>query len=195
MKSAEYWQKRAEARMSRGIASADEVLSQLERAYAKAAREVQGDIRRLYERYGDEYGLSYADAIKDIEQSAYKEWRMTLADYVERINATGDAELLRELNTLSARARVTRLQTLEAAVKVSASELATKVKRLSRSCSAMPIRALITALHTTSSVVSASARRWKCFLLVWWQRRSPTRGAGRTTPLASGKTPMRSPPR
>jgi SPP1 gp7 family putative phage head morphogenesis protein len=130
MKSPEYWQKRAEARMSRGIASADEVLSQLERAYAKAAREIQSEVRRLYERYGDEYGLSYADAIKDIEQSAYKEWRMTLADYVERINATGNAELLRELNTLSTRARVTRLQTLEAAVKVNASELAAKGETL-----------------------------------------------------------------
>ncbi|HMM31622.1 MAG TPA: minor capsid protein [Clostridia bacterium] len=116
--------------MSRGIASADEVLSQLERVYAKAAREIQGEVRRLYERYGDEYGLSYADAIKDIEQSAYKEWRMTLADYVERINATGDVELLRELNTLSTRARVTRLQTLEAAVKVNASELAAKGETL-----------------------------------------------------------------
>ena len=116
--------------MSRGIASADEVLSQLERAYAKAAREIQSAVRRLYERYGDEYGLSYADAIKDIEQSAYKEWRMTLADYVERINATGNAQLLRELNTLSTRARVTRLQTLEAAVKVNASELAAKGETL-----------------------------------------------------------------
>lgn len=130
MKSPEYWQKRAEARMSRGIASADEVLSQLERAYAKAAREIQSEVRRLYERYGDEYGLSYADAIKDIEQTAYKEWRMTLADYVERINATGNAQLLRELNTLSTRARVTRLQTLEAAVKVNASELAAKGETL-----------------------------------------------------------------
>ncbi len=130
MKSAEYWQKRAEARMDRGMASAGEVLDQLERAYVKASREVESEIRRLYEKYADEYGLSYAEAIKYIDASDYKEWRMTLADYVERINATGDAELLRELNTLSTRSRVTRLQSLGTAVKVNSSELAAKGEEL-----------------------------------------------------------------
>ena len=130
MKSADYWKKRAEARMDRGMAAADAVLDQLERAYAKASRELQGDIRRLYEKYGDEYGLSYADAIKEIATSEYKDWRFTLAEYVERIRETGDAELLKELDTLATRARVTRLQTLETAIKVNTAELGRKGETL-----------------------------------------------------------------
>gem|GEM_PF-1071971 len=112
--------------MTRAHASADETLAQLQTAYAKASKEIQGEIRRLYERYGDEHGLSYADAIKYIDQSDYREWRMSLADYVDRINKTGDEELLRELDTLSTRSRVTRLETVQTAVKVNAAELAQK---------------------------------------------------------------------
>jgi SPP1 gp7 family putative phage head morphogenesis protein len=130
MKSADYWKKRAEARMDRGMAAADTVLDQLERAYAKASRELQGDIRRLYEKYGDEYGLSYADAIKYIDTSDFKDWRYTLEEYVVRIRETGDVDLLRELDTLATRARVTRLQTLETAIKVNAAELGQKGETL-----------------------------------------------------------------
>ena len=130
MKSPAYWKKRAEARMDRGTMEAEKVLEQMERAYAKAAKELHGDIRRLYEKYGDEYGLSYADAIKYIDTSDFKEWRFTLAEYVERIRATGDVELLRELDTLATRARVTRLQTLETAIKVNTAELGKKGEEL-----------------------------------------------------------------
>lgn len=126
MKSEEYWKQRAEARMTRGQVAAGETLKGLQEAYAKASKEIQGEIRRLYERYGDEHGLTYAEAIKYIDQSEYKDWRMSLADYVKRINATGDEELQRELDTLSTRSRVTRLETVQTAVKVNASELAQK---------------------------------------------------------------------
>lgn len=130
MRSVDYWKKRAEARMDRGMAAADTVLGQMERAYAKASRELQGEIRRLYEKYGDEYGLSYADVIKEIATSEYKDWRFTLEEYVERIRGTGDAELLKELDTLATRARVTRLQTLETAIKVNTAELGYKGETL-----------------------------------------------------------------
>lgn len=116
--------------MTRGTAAAEKVLEELERAYAKASKELQGDIRRLYEKYSNEYGLSYADAIKYIDASDFKEWRFTLEEYVERIRATGDMELLRELDTLSTRSRVTRLQTLETAIEVNTTELGQKGEEL-----------------------------------------------------------------
>lgn len=51
---------------------------------------------------------------------------MTLADYVDRINATNDADLLRELDALSARSRITRYQEVLTEIKVQAAELAQK---------------------------------------------------------------------
>lgn len=130
MTTAEYWAKRAEMRMDQGMAAADKVAAELLKSYQDMQKQVDYEVKRIFERYGDEYRLSYADAVKDIANSQYKEWRMTLAEYVERINATGDDELLRELNTLSARSRATRWQQVEMAIKVNASELAAKQEQL-----------------------------------------------------------------
>lgn len=44
----------------------------------------------------------------------YRTWRMDIEDYVEEIQTTGDNELLRELNTLAMRSRITRLDKLYA---------------------------------------------------------------------------------
>lgn len=130
MTTAEYWAKRAEMRMEQGMRAADQVAADLAKSYRNMQKQVDYEVKRIYERYGNEYGLSYADAVKDISNSQYKEWRYTLQEYVERINATGDEELLRELNILSARSRATRWQQVEAAIKVNASELAAKQEQL-----------------------------------------------------------------
>ena len=130
MTTAEYWAKRAEMRMEQGMRAADQVAADLVRSYRNMQKQVDYEVKRIYERYGNEYGMSYADAVKDIANSQYKEWRYTLQEYMERINATGDEELLRELNTLSARSRATRWQQVETAIKVNASELAAKQEQL-----------------------------------------------------------------
>lgn len=130
MRNAEYWAGRAEAVMNAGMADAGEVLTKLNRAYRTAGKAVQAEISALYSRYADKYGLTYAETLKDLAREEFREWRMDLAGYMERIKATGDAELLRELDALSTRSRVTRLQEVETAIKVQASELAARQEEL-----------------------------------------------------------------
>mgnify|MGYP001402995568 CR=1 FL=1 len=130
MRSAAYWEKRAIAVMDAGMASADKVLKGLQKAYDRAERQVLGQIESLYARYAGKYGLTFEQAIKSIAESEYKEWRMTVAEYVERIMATGNNELLREFDTLSTRSRVTRLEQVEAAIKVNVAELRTKQEQM-----------------------------------------------------------------
>ena len=126
MKSAEYWEKRALAVMDTGMEAADQVIARLNRAYSAAAKAIEGEISALFSRYATKHGLSYADALRDLTGKEYRDWRMTLEDYVERINATGDEALLRELDALSARSRITRYQEVLTEIKVQAAELAQK---------------------------------------------------------------------
>ena len=126
MKSAAYWEKRALAVMDTGMEDAEQVIDRLNRAYNAAAKAIEGEISALFSRYATKHGLSYADALRDLAGKEYRDWRMTLEDYVERINATGDGALLRELDALSARSRITRYQEVLTEIKVQAAELAQK---------------------------------------------------------------------
>ena len=58
----------------------------------------------------------------------YRTWRMDIEDYVEEIQATGDNELLRELNTLAMRSRITRLDKLYADTLVEIGKLSKDVR-------------------------------------------------------------------
>lgn len=120
---ARYWRDRAEMVMEKGMAKADVVLRDLQKMYAQAARDVQAEIDKLYRMYAQESGLSYADAQAYLNRAERTEWRMTLAEYVDRINATGDKALLAELNALAAQSRVRRFRQVHTAIDVAASEL------------------------------------------------------------------------
>ncbi len=126
MKSAAYWEKRAAAVMDAGMEEAGKAIARLNRAYRAAAKSIEGEISALFSRYATKQGLSYADALRDLTGKEYREWRMTLEEYVDRINATNDADLLRELDALSARSRITRYQEVLTEIKVQAAELAQK---------------------------------------------------------------------
>ena len=123
MTTAEYWRDRAEMVMEKGMAKADVVLRDLQKMYAQAARDVQAEIDKLYRMYAQESGLSYADAQAYLNRAERTEWRMTLAEYADRINATGDKALLAELNALAAQSRVRRFRQVLTAIDVAASEL------------------------------------------------------------------------
>lgn len=123
MNTAAYFKARAEAVKRRGMAQADQVTAQAVRAYQKADEAIAAEVRKIYERYGTDYGLTYAEAQKALSGSAYKEWRMTLAEYVERINQTGDKALQAELDALSARSRISRYEQLRTAISVETAAL------------------------------------------------------------------------
>jgi len=58
----------------------------------------------------------------------YRTWRMDIEDYVKEIQTTGDNELLRELNTLAMRSRITRLDKLYADTLVEIGKLSKDVR-------------------------------------------------------------------
>ena len=118
--------------MTQGLEKADAVARELEKSYRRAQREVQAAVDKIYATFAGESGLSYADAQAYLTKGELKEWRYTLEEYVERINASEDKDLLRELNALSARSRIRRLQQVQTAIDVAASELASRGEALTR---------------------------------------------------------------
>ena len=132
MTAAEYWAERNRMVMTQGLEKADAVARELEKSYRRAQREVQAAVDKICATFAGESGLSYADAQEYLTKSELKEWRFTLEEYVERINASGDKDLLRELNALSARSRIRRLQQVQTAIDVAASELASRGEALTR---------------------------------------------------------------
>lgn len=115
-KSKAYWEKRSEQQLLDLLDQADEVKDKLERYYSKAIRYINRDIKTLFGRYMTDNGIDTDKAMGLLSGNDYKEWRFTMEEYLQQIEATGNKALLLELNTLTMRKRITRLLALRAGI-------------------------------------------------------------------------------
>ena len=115
-KSKQYWAKRSEQKLTRVLADAEKTLNLLESQYKNASISINKDIKKLYSQFAGENNISMDKAMDLIHGSEYLEWRMSMDEYMQRIDMTGDQKLLLELNTLAMRSRITRLEALNAEI-------------------------------------------------------------------------------
>lgn len=97
--------------------------------YEQSLAHIEKDIRALYQRFATDNGLDMVATQRLLMGSEYRVWRMDLQEYVAKINATGDKELLRELNTLAMRSRITRLDALRSETIKEMIQLSEKTER------------------------------------------------------------------
>ena len=110
-----YWKKRQEELEKKwDKKSRAEIEQELKAYYEQSLAHIEKDISALYQRFATDNGIDMAAAQQLLTGKEYRVWRMDLAEYVKEINATGNQELLRELNTLAMRSRITRLDALRA---------------------------------------------------------------------------------
>ena len=106
-----YWRKRAKQYEQEW---SDRLESELEPELAKyfkaALTEIEKDIAVLYAKFAKDNQLSYSEAKKLIRGQEFTEWRMSLKDYVAAAHT--NSKILRELNTLAMRSRISRLEKL-----------------------------------------------------------------------------------
>ena len=116
----EYWQKRALKHEARSAAKGDALAKKLKREYEKAAKAIREKIDAFYGRYASENGLSYAEAVKRLNSKEAREWKKTLGEYVEELNAIEDkkikARLIAELDARSYASQQDRLSSLQAQI-------------------------------------------------------------------------------
>lgn len=66
---------------------------------------------KLYGSFANANGLNFDEARQLLGSKEFREWRMTMQEYLQRI-ADGEKGLERELNTLAMRPRINRLEKL-----------------------------------------------------------------------------------
>ena len=106
-----YWADRAIKREAYWNKQCREVIEKrLASQYNKTAQSIMKDIAALYGQFADENGLSIKEATALIRGKEFREWRMSLEEYAAL--AEKDNAVLKELNTLAMRSRITRLEKL-----------------------------------------------------------------------------------
>ena len=111
----DYWNKRAEAREKEWYSKSEKKLEkQIRKIYLKALKDIQEKLNALYGKYADENDLTMQEARKLISGSDYTVWRMDIEDYVKQ--AETNSEILKELNTLAMRSRISRLDKLRSEI-------------------------------------------------------------------------------
>ena len=106
----EYWIKREAYKLKKGLKDLKKIEKELVKEYKKAMNEIGKEISNLFYKYAKDNNLSYSDAKKYLNSSEFKEFKRDLKTYMKLIEETGDEELLLELNTLSMKSRISRLE-------------------------------------------------------------------------------------
>ena len=110
-KDENYWKDRATEREEYWYKqSRDRIEKDLVRQYRQSAQKIQDDIAALYGRFAKENGLSLKEATALLKGNEFKEWRYTLEEYNHL--AQNNNAILKELNTLAMRSRISRLDKL-----------------------------------------------------------------------------------
>lgn len=113
MKSAEYWQKRAEQVGDLQHAKAGQYTRTLYKEYERAKRAIQRDIDVFHGRYASNNGVSLAEAKKQLTAGDLKEFKMSLEEFIDKAKNNKDGKWTKMLNNAYYRTRVSRLEALE----------------------------------------------------------------------------------
>lgn len=98
----EEWNKKSQSTVEKELAA----------QYERSAQRIQANIEQLYGKFATDNSISISDARKLINGSEFRTWRKDIEEYIEEYNKKGNPKLLLELNTLSMRSRISRLDKL-----------------------------------------------------------------------------------
>ena len=129
MTNLEYWEMRSRKRQERNEADALKVLKKMDSVYKEARSNISSDLFSIFGQFMQDNGLSVADAQELLSGQDFKRWRKTLADYMKNIESVGidslkGQALWLEVETLSARSRISRLDALHALIGANMAQVA-----------------------------------------------------------------------
>ncbi len=122
-----YWEKRAEIREAKAYSNCLEATNGLVNVYRQTAANIRREVNDFYNRFANENGLTYADAVKYLNREEALEWQTTAKGYIEEIRREKDPavreRLIREYDARAYGARITRLESLNASIDAELSRL------------------------------------------------------------------------
>ena len=109
-----YWTKRFEEEEKQRNISNKAYTKEIERQYKIAENKIKSDIEKWYIRIADNNQISLADAKKLLTKDELKEFKWTLAEYIQKAKS---GAWKKELENASARIHIRRLEALQLQVK------------------------------------------------------------------------------
>jgi len=124
MANNDYWVKRAEEKVLSAEQMALDYEKRMQAKYREAVKALDAEITRIYNKYARDNQMRYADALDYLTVNDRKEFQRDLEYYIE---TASDPNLRfvhkQELQALSVRARVKRIEAMQAAIKMEAEKL------------------------------------------------------------------------
>lgn len=112
----EYWMGRALTREQEAYLRGTLLNKRMFNEYQKAADKLKKSIQSFYGKYATKHGLTYEEAVRKLTAREAREWKATLGEYVADISAAADpkvkADLIAQLDALSANSQISRLEAL-----------------------------------------------------------------------------------
>ena len=121
-KNRDYWEERQVKREAKAFTTIQDIEKDYKIALEKAKQNINRELSRIGTTYMKDNNLSYHDALKLLKGDEYKVWKKDLHEYMKEYNKllkTAPLEakkLYLEIETLSARSRMSHLDSLKAQV-------------------------------------------------------------------------------
>lgn len=121
-KNRDYWEKRQVKREAKAFTTIQDIEKEYKIALEKAKQNINKELSRIGTTYMKDNNLSYHEALKLLKGDEYKVWKKDLHDYMKEYNKllkTAPLEakkLYLEIETLSAKSRMSHLDSLRAQV-------------------------------------------------------------------------------
>lgn len=107
VKISDYWINRAKERQLEDLRDSDEVIKLVNEQFENCLKKIEKEIAMIFYRFSENNEIDYDLAIKLLTGKEYTKFKRELAEYMEMID---NPNILLELNTLSARSRISRLE-------------------------------------------------------------------------------------
>ena len=109
-----YWINRALKREKEAYLTGNELNKKMFEFYENASNDIRKQINDFYSRYASENGLTFDEAMIELNKSEYREWKKSLDEYVREYETEADpiraAELKARVDARAYRSRITRLE-------------------------------------------------------------------------------------
>lgn len=120
--SREYWRDRQIEAFLRSEKNALNVHKDMKAAYQSAADDINDEIAKLYARLGRKNKISQHELLKYLDSKELQRWRSSLEEYIRKIRALSETDpdkaqaLLLELDMLSGKSKINRLDAIQAQI-------------------------------------------------------------------------------
>lgn len=108
----------------------DEVIQELMQCYDDTAESLKKEIQSIIYKYAEDNQLTVQQATEMLKGKEYERWRMSVKEYLEQIEKTEDTKMMLELNTLSAKSRITRKEQLLSQIDMEMAKLAESTNKV-----------------------------------------------------------------